>query len=211
MTHKRTIVTVAEYMTVDKWSDVLTHAALEKEAQSIQAQWLLAHADDGLFWGRITKGRLIVPEVIEDVATADPIMPEYKFDIAKLNETTLQQLWLFGPVSEAFLWRSEHGWQIRRITNQQRPDGSTSLTQAINEDYLLYGTQSEKTKQGFTVVRDGQQGLRYAFPDVLTLDTKETERRLKLKVRHYLSTTDDGFVSIGASRLVTLEIKPNAK
>ena len=53
------------------------------------------------------------------------------------------------------------------------------------------------------MVRDGAQGMRHAVPiDVTNEQLKQ--RRLRLRVRHYITYNNDGEASVILSRLVQL-------
>ncbi len=194
---KRTIVPVTEYYSTERWTEPITLQALQTEAVSMGAKYLFAHADDGVIWGRVEEHQIIIP------ATEGESLVE------SLNETTLQQLWLFGVSGEAYFWRNAEGWQVRRVRSNHQTHEGKPLTQAIDEKYLLYGTHSAAFAEGFTLVQDGEQGLRYAFPQHIEFDTKDDGLRLWLRVRQYVSTNDDGFSQIFFSRLVSLEVAPN--
>jgi CRISPR-associated protein (TIGR03984 family) len=91
-------------------------------------------------------------------------------------------------------------------------DGETpTFVDAIDEGQILWGTDVEEEKGGFTVMRDGAQGLRHAVPLSVTGKFDEQTRPLRLKVRHYLEEDTNGFTRIVASRLVKVESVQEAK
>src|SRR5947199_5744016 len=83
---------------------------LQKQAADHHLPWLLAHADDGVIWGRLDGGRLVTSfEAAAGDGGALGVCPE-------LRTVTLQQARLFGPAAELLLWRDGGGrWQARLI------------------------------------------------------------------------------------------------
>jgi len=71
----------------------------------------------------------------------------------------------------------------------------------MEECYWLWGT-GLLSGDGFSLLNEGEQGLRHAPPFE---GVKETQR-LGLKVRHYIDENANGWQRISASRLVGLEI-----
>ena len=146
---------------------------LEQNARRDMA-YVLAHTDEGVLWGRIENGQL---------HWAGDAFPELSltFQLA-----TLQQVRLFGPAGEVFIWRTPTGqFQARRLE-----DGATAPTQAdtFEDQQWLWGTLGEKGQEnkelGFTLLVEGKQGLRHA-PPITGLRAKE---RVMLTVRHYIET-----------------------
>lgn len=154
--------------------------ALSEQATLYGLQWLLAHADDGVIWGELRHGELHLscdafPEV-------SPL----------LRIETLQQVRLFGHLSELLMWRDESTWRARLI----RDDAGESH-QYYEEAHLLWGTDVDLKKDGFILLRQGKEGLRHAPP----LASSDSPR---LKVRHYIAYDRDGQAYITYSRLVSL-------
>jgi CRISPR-associated protein (TIGR03984 family) len=118
-----------------------------------------------------------------------------------LRALTLQQARLVGPAAELLLWRTEGGWQARLVT-----DDVGDEVECFDEWQILWGTRCEGSRDGFTLVADGAQGLRHAPPvrvDVRLFDPGENRRPLRLQVRHYLETdTESGLLRVTLSRLV---------
>lgn len=147
--------------------------------------YLLAQADDGVIWGRVDDHGL---HTSHGIAPTSP----------PLRSSTLQQARLFGPVGELLLWRSDDGWRARFVA-----DGGGESDDFIDEDQILWGDTVKETRDGFTLVREGSQGMRHAVPILVTLDQAK-QRKLRLRVRHYITENDDGEASITLSRLVQL-------
>lgn len=170
---------------------------LFKQGDTHKSLYLLAHAEDGVMWGRFDQGRLI---------TAEQAFPN--LDLPKLRLTTLQRCWIFGETGEVLLWRSHNIWKYRFVGN---PD-----CDYISEAQMLWGTHKARKKdgteieesQGFTLVEDGSEGLRHAVPLVnipFSCDRSNLVRPLRLKVHHYVDYDENGVARIYLSRLVNLD------
>lgn len=167
-------------------------AWLEKQSEEHHLPYLLAHADDGVIWGRFDNdGKLILAgRAFSEVDGVD----------VKLRKKTLQQLRLFGRRGELFLWRTGNNLQVRLIIDDPIEEDT------LEEVYLLWGEPS-KTNMGFTLMHEGLQGLRHAPPlNILSEDP------LGLKVRHYVKYDEIDQAYIAFSRLVgfdSLQHQPN--
>lgn len=142
---------------------------------------LLAHADDGVIWGKVVNGALITK-------------PQ------ELNSVTLQQARLFNKNAEYFVWRDGDGSFHTRIITDSEGKGC----EYFDEDQVLWGDHAEPSGEGFTKMSDGAQGLVHYVPINVT-KAKSDWRPLRLTVRHYLKTDAKGFVYVAFSRLVCLE------
>lgn len=161
------------------------------QAQRYGLRWLLAHADDGVIWGRVEGDGLLTSGSV-----AQEISPP-------LCLQTLQQARLFAPHAELFLWRDGNNlWFARLIRDAQQGEAPT-WEEAIDEPYILWGTAAKPLGRGFTLMIEGGQGFRHAVPvEVRRGNLKE--KLLCLWVRHYLGEDTDGFARIATSRLVKL-------
>lgn len=160
---------------------------LEAQANQYKLKFLLAHAEDGVIWGKFQNGNLI---------TADSVFSEF----AKLRKLTLQQCRIFGENSEVMLWKADDAFQARLIQDEEN-------TEFILENQILWGTQAEKNSESFTLVSDGSQGLCHAVPLAdINFDAKQKlYRPLRLCVRHYINYDEEtGLARIYLSRLVNL-------
>lgn len=163
---------------------------------------LLAHADDGVIWGK---------EENDTLVTSHTIVPEFS---PKLRAETLQQCRLFNVEGELLIWRDETGFRARLIQDKEVPKQEGEV-EAFDEEQMLWGTYRDAicSRDGFTVVYEGQ-GLHHAVPlspNILTEECfgKEREehkrkRPLRLTVRHYVEYDKNGFARITLSRLVKL-------
>ncbi len=176
-------------------ADTLTlYTWLQSKAKYYHLKYLLAHAHDGVIWGRFDQdGNLTTPRRPEE------LFPECKFP--ELRAHTLQQCRAFGEKAEVMLWKVGQDWKARLIKDDNKPECLP------DEHQILWGTQKEGENKSFTLVSDGQQGLRHAVP-LTDISFKDNERPLRLTVRHYINYDDTGLARIYLSRLVDL-IKTN--
>jgi len=160
---------------------------LVAQARRYGLLYLLAHADDGVIWGRVDG------DVLHTSHGIAPASPE-------LRLSTLQQARLFSPAGELLLWRSDEGWHARLVT-----DANGNENDLVDEDQILWGdtVEPEKVEDGFTLVREGAQGMRHAVPIPVTTEQLK-QHRLRLRVRHYVTENEDGEAIITLSRLVQL-------
>jgi CRISPR-associated protein (TIGR03984 family) len=188
-------------MNDERWQEITVDEKFEADPRQWLAgharadmPWLLAHADDGVIWGkRESNGTL---KLSSDVF-ADP--GRYPAVAVKLRTQTLLQARVFGPGGELLLWRTEDGFAARLIE-----DGPEPPPDALpDEVHLLWGMGSDvEVRDGFTWLSEGQQGLRHA-PPVSVAAVRNTSR-LALLVRHYVGYDDEGQAFIELSRLVEL-------
>ncbi len=168
---------------------------LQRQATQYGLKWLLAHADDGVIWGKADQGELV---------TSDSITPEVS---PPLRRETLQQVRLFAPYAELLLWRDgDDQWHARLIRDAKEVE-TPVWREAIDEYQILWGTHAEPLSNGFTLMTDGLQGLRHAVPLEVRGTFKEEYRPLRLWVRHYIKEDEDGFARIVVSRLLDLKME----
>jgi CRISPR-associated protein (TIGR03984 family) len=157
---------------------------LTGQAQKYDLHYLLAHADDGVIWGRFDA---------DGLHTSHGIAPQSP----PLREVTLQQCRLFGLMGEMLVWRDSSGWRARLIT-----DGADA-NEWYDEDQVLWGTTVDPRQDGFSLVSEGAQGMRHAVPTAVT-EKDLADRQLRLRVRHYITYNEDGEATVIVSRLVQL-------
>lgn len=183
---------IAEPQNVDK--EIVTWLRAQVAADDI----LLAHADDGVIWGRVVNGALVTAY---EAAGTNAGVRQY---CTELRVETLQQARLFSAERELLVWRDDANPQqwhaVRLIDNPNHPN----LHQ--NDFYLLWGTGSQDAQrqlaQSFTLMVDGEQGLRHVVP----LQPVSDKQHARLAVRHYWEENDEtGFTRIVASRLIGLD------
>ncbi|MBE9120862.1 TIGR03984 family CRISPR-associated protein [Tychonema sp. LEGE 07199] len=172
---------------------------LESKASSVSAQtsYLLAHAEDGIIWGRFDSKKLTTAEKI--------FHKRDQVDLPELRLLTLQQCRIFGRDGEILLWRiSETKFKWRFIGNPEEDK--------IPESQILWGTHGEK-QRNFTLLWDGSQGLKHAVPFTdIELEGDRLVKPVRLLVHHYIKYEEEtGLARIYRSRLVDLTTKQEIK
>jgi CRISPR-associated protein (TIGR03984 family) len=162
------------------------------QATTLGLHTLLAHADDGLIWGTVNDRQLKL---------SGQVFPK---QFPALRSMTLQQLRLFGERAEVLIWRDGDSWRGRVLE-----DAPISEPRCFDEAQIQVGDHAEDSRDGFTVVAEGQEGLRHAAPlDKIPFepaDNRDRHHPLRLTVRHYLDRIEeDGTLVIAHSRLVRL-------
>lgn len=153
---------------------------LENEAKIHGLRWLLAHAYDGIIWGEEREDGLHLSNILFG---------------PNLRISTLQMARLFGETGELLIWRGDNGWQVRMLK-----EGEGADKEYYDESQLLWGTDVEKSQDGFVLLRHGSEGLRHAPPFV----SEDAKLRLKLNIRHYINYDQDGQAYIEFSRLISI-------
>ncbi|KYC35610.1 CRISPR-associated protein [Scytonema hofmannii PCC 7110] len=165
---------------------------LEEQGNTYKLKYLLAHAEDGVIWGKFQDGNLI---------TADSVFSEF----VKLRLSTLQQCRIFGEDSELMFWQTDEGFKARLVE-----DKHMHQEEYIREYQILWGTHGQKQEsEGFTLLWHGKQGLRHAVPftDIELEKDGKLKNLVRLQVKHYIDYDDAGVARIFLSRLVNLTIK----
>jgi len=150
--------------------------------------YLLAHTDEGVVWGYVDKTRQLHPADLHDWQALSRQ--------AALNGVTLQQLRLFGPEGELFIWRTGNTVFEGRFLD----DGATPPKDSYETCQLLWG-EGEESNARFTLMREGEQELFHTPPL-----PRAQGRRGRLRLRHYLARDDRGQTYVALSRLVDLEL-----
>jgi len=155
--------------------------------------FVLTHALDGVNWGRIGNRQKVFSHNI-----APEIAPP-------LHRNTLQQMRVFNESWEYFFWRVGKTWHVRSIVENPAEDMAVVAYAAMDEHHLLWGIEAERESNGFSVLKDGAQGLRHVIP--LGSSNISSTQRAALLVRHYVSSYENGVQHIAMSRLINLEVK----
>lgn len=153
---------------------------------------LLAHAEDGIVWGKV------------DGTSPKTSMP--------LKADTLLEARLFGNTGELLAWKDGDGkWHARTI--QDHSSDSATFQDSYDEAHMLWGTHTgNQDANGFVEMIDGAQGMVHWAPAVDGLQPNQGEqdlakRLLQLTVRHYLKEDEvTGVLRVVASRLVELSV-----
>lgn len=169
---------------------------LEEQSRECKLNYLLAHAEDGVIWGRFDEGQLTTAEKVFHKS-------KFKVDFPTLRLLTLQQCRIFGQNGELLLWRTGEKWRSRLVQDNPEVD-------KIPERQILWGTHGEK-RGNFTLLWDGSQGLKHAVPfiDIALDERNRLINRVRLIVHHYFDYDDSGVARIHLSRLVDLTTNRN--
>ncbi len=165
------------------------HQWFAEQGKERNLSYFLAHADDGVIWGRMENSRLkLSGEAFTEVQV-------------ELRDLTLHQARLFNEDGELLVWRGDDGWRGRYLT-----DTGVAQEDVLDETHRLWGTASDPPgpRDGFTLMRDGEQGFQHAPPIELPDPEPRQNRRSGLSVRHYLDYDEQGQAYIALSRLVKL-------
>ncbi len=146
-------------------------AWIKEQSPNLDEATLLAYASDGVIWGEVENGQLHL---------APPPSPAWEPD-------HLLEVWLFNPGEAWHLWRDEQtqwrGWYLK----EQGGNSQQAMCQYYDEPYLLWGTHYEGKENGFTVVSEGERGLRQAVPlQVAPSSFQDGHHPLCLWMRHYV-------------------------
>lgn len=168
---------------------------LSRQMQARKLKYLLAHADDGVIWGRLDG---------EELITSHDVASQYS---PPLRAETLLTARIFAHAGELLAWRDEAGeWAGRLIA--EVPQGATAeWINAVDEQQVLLGTKAKPLERGFALMSEGSQGLFHVVP-LNPGQIDEQNRTLRLVVRHYLKADNYGFVRVNASRLISLLPEP---
>lgn len=197
-----TLIAAVERADLSAVSDLVREcvgASLSGAAAPPADAWLLAHCTDGVTWGRVLGGALLLssgkhPKWPTPLPTAENLL----------------QLRIFGDAAEVLVWQAEgepFPFAGRIATDHPVPGGDDPLAPR-KEVYLLAATEAVPHGQcpdDFTVVRD-RSGRAQIVPMLLDASDFEGRRHaLGLDVRHYFEQDpSSGCVRIAASRLVAL-------
>lgn len=194
--------------------NLATWLAAQANTQQMNAPcYLLAHATDGVIWGRLDEnGRLFTSHDALHNARANekwdgPRLKNAKGSLPRLQVETVQQLRLFNEQAELYVWcDGDGGWNGRWLLNVA---GSGSWSESFDEPQLLWGTHGTQLADDFTLLEDGAQGLYHAAPIPLELDADPKKfgetHPPRLLVRHYLDYDEQGQAYVALSRLVALK------
>lgn len=217
--HPATARVIAENISEKSLGDPRKWLEEINRAEKLGAKFLLAHAEDGVIWGKfdddgnlLTSFEASAEFYAEGQLKADA--PELAgWGRAQLRKETLWQARIFGENAELFLWRDGDNLFHARVIvdgNASADKDDATYQDAFDEPQILWGTDAKELDNGFTLMTDGAQGMRHAAPKHVESvkeqkdASKESLRPLRLVVRHYLANED--LARIAASRLVNLEV-----
>jgi CRISPR-associated protein (TIGR03984 family) len=169
-----------------------------REVMNNDRCWLLAHADDGVIWGKWEN---------DAIATSHDVAPDIS---PALRLVTLQQSFIFGARDEVRLWRDDDVWRARLIDETQLPAlcsicecqvlwGSHIVRQLIGKNGVIFSHLCERVFN---------YGMDHVVPLSVTPDDLKA-RRLKLHIRHLITRDEEtGEARIFLSRLAGLRLEP---
>lgn len=205
-----TAYVIADGITAEQLGEPREWLQTHNLTDNIGARFLLAHAEDGVIWGRFDDSVLTTSFDASQDAKYDT---EYikGWGRADLRQVTLWQARIFGETAELFLWRDGDGlFHARTIYEAGAPTAQSKpiaeYQEAFDEPQILWGTDVKPLDHNFTLMIDGAQGMRHAVPLAITGEFEEKARPLRLVVRHYVKQESDGFNRIAISRLVRVEV-----
>lgn len=135
-----------------------------QQSRPVAEHFVLAHANDGVIWGRLFDDGLRVAER----HAGDP-WPELRW-------STLLDLRAFGPAGEVRLWRGREG-SLRgySIEDWELDESLVNYSHSIDREYLLLGKRTEAlAPTGLFERRRGRGGEQHAAPSGFT----------KMSIRH---------------------------
>ncbi|KAA3613934.1 MAG: TIGR03984 family CRISPR-associated protein [Calditrichaeota bacterium] len=169
---------------------IATKMAAVADLAKDKKSYLLAHADDGVIWGKYESGQFLTSTTVAPNAKISP----------ELRGITIQQAFLFNSACELRLFHDELGaWQCMLVQDSEP---------SIDEWQVLWGDRAEQNfNADFTHLRDvTQQGLDHIVPIKIENTDLEKGERGKLLLRHFIQFDDDtGEARIAYSRLVDVE------
>lgn len=189
---------------------LLEHSTKLGDSENV---YLLSFHDDGVVWGKIKNGKLL---------TSSENLPETPSPV--FRPETLQEFRLFGENGQLHVWRiGENEFKASLAL-----DGNSGEFEFLQtEEQVLHGTKTENdndVNRKFTIVADGSEGLRHAFPKPVNDESfkqkdekgniikdkngKDVRKRpLRLHVKHYIEYDNDGCARIAFSRLVNVSVE----
>ncbi len=157
-----------------------------KGQMNLTRSTFLAFADDGVIWGTLVDNELITSHDLDGYVSP------------KLQEKTLQQVFVFGKDDEVRLFRDELGeWKALRVID---------AGEKIVESQVLWGSENAgELQKGFLRVRDNLKGI----PDqLIPSKAKLAEGQcFRLKIHHLVEFDEEtGEARIVISRLAGLSV-----
>ena len=154
--------------------------SLSRLAQTHKLAYLLSYHNDGLIWGMFNGNGWVLS------AGKFRVSPEFRI-------LTLQECRAFGLQAEILIWRDGDKLKASLLT-----EGSGEEMPYFDRTYLLWGDNVVQHKEGFTLLREGAQGLHHAVP------LANATPRVQLKVRNYIGYDDCHQAYVKWSRLVKI-------
>lgn len=166
--------------------------------------YFLAHTLSGVVWGKNTNDGWKLSDSI--------IKPTLGF-----NLKTVIQLRLFDKNKECFAWREGTHLRGRTLVEEaceaKNPNDLSACFFVEKEQQILWGTKMIEQTETFTIVEDGLQGMRHAFPFLLNDEyfDQSNHRPCRLHIHHYIEVdSDTGLTRIRHSRLCDVEAQKSS-
>ena len=158
-------------------------------------RWLFATCHDGVVWGELREGQLALSSTAFPEVSPTP------------RRESLLELRLFGPTAEVRVWRTDDGFEARRIESaggETLAALSGSPAAPKRDSWLLVGDRFRDARDGFTLVT-GDGGKRQAVPLTIDEDRSDQDLPFRLEVCHHLEQdADTGAVRVALTRLTGL-------
>ncbi len=160
--------------------------------------FLLAFADDGVIWGRMDNGSLVIAH--------ETTQKEERKNYTELRGKTLQQAYAFSDKMEVRLFRDElNAWKALKIEDEG---------EVITESQVLWGDKLDKdenqpTHPGFMCLLAERKGIP---PQIVPIkDDLDATKCVRLEVHHLVKYNEDGEAYIEISRLAGLTVDRKAE
>lgn len=147
--------------------------------------FLLSYHDDGVIWGMMNRNsRRLSSGLIEE-------SPDFR-------QATLQACRLFGPTFELLVWRDETGALAGRQLVETAVDANHSQerVELLHGEPQTYAFPEDRDATGFTLLVEGQQGLRHVLPLA-----EPWGEHAHLTIRDYISYDEHDQAFVAYSRL----------
>ncbi len=190
MSWRRTLIPVREFAEPLKIPNaVVIRTWLEGQAATHGLVWLLAHADDGVIWGRFENGQLLTAREATSDPRSGPIW----------REITLQQARLFSEHAELLLWREDGDTRRARLIRGAKEEEEPNWIEAYDEKQLLWGLTGQNLTGTFTRLEHAGIGCAHVPPIKVELKDGKPVRPPCLITRNFLNAK--GPARVEASRL----------
>ncbi len=159
--------------------------------------WVLGHAFDGVLWGHVREGRLVMAV---DVGVLEAPL---------FRRETLLDLRVFAERRELRVWRTTDGLRACEVQETSGPLTGQSVFQAVQDrTYALMGAgTSSAAAEGFFELR-GRGGQHHTPPALGGVAPGSGAVAPQgLCVRHYFETRDNGLLRMAEHRLLGLSAK----
>ena len=166
---------------------------LAEQMNENKLTFLLAFADDGVIWGRMDGGLLVIAH--------EASQKDDKKNYTQLRGKTLQQAYVFSDKMEVRLFRDEMGkWKALNIEDEG---------EIITESQILWGDKLDEEKKqpthpGFMRLLAERKGIP---PQIVPYKAGfDATKCVRLEVHHMVKYNEDGEAYVELSRLAGLTV-----